>query len=117
MDRRSRRATPAQRDWLVLQHGTCAVDGCTRLALDADIDHETPWARGGKTNLEELRPLCPRHHVDRHRTRAVYRSRPDGSVEVTTPTGFRSSAPPPEHRAGAPVAADPVVPDLVAPPF
>lgn len=99
MDRRSRHATPAQRDWLILQHGTCARDGCTRLALDADIDHDTPWARGGKTNLEDLRPLCPRHHVDRHRTRAVYRTRPDGSVEVNTPTGYRSSAPPPESLA------------------
>ncbi|CAH0205764.1 HNH endonuclease signature motif containing protein [Microbacterium sp. Bi121] len=117
MDRRRRHATQAQRDWLILQHGTCAVDGCTRLALDADIDHDTPWARGGKTNLDDLRPLCPRHHVDRHRTRAIYRSRPDGTVEVTTPTGFRSTAPPPEFRATDDVTAASVVPDLVAPPF
>lgn len=96
MDRRSRHATQAQRDWLVLQHGTCARDGCDNLALDADIDHQTPWAQGGRTNLDELRPLCPRDHRARHQTRAVYRSRPDGSVEVTTPTGFRSAAPPPE---------------------
>ncbi|WP_307723760.1 HNH endonuclease signature motif containing protein [Microbacterium aerolatum] len=117
MDRRSRCATPAQRDWLILQHGTCARDGCTRLALDADIDHRTPWAQGGKTNLDDLRPLCPRHHVDRHRTRAVYRSRPDGSVEVTTPTGFHSSAPPPEAHAarGATSRRDDAA--LVAPPF
>ncbi|WP_404473009.1 DUF222 domain-containing protein [Microbacterium aerolatum] len=117
MDRRSRYATPAQRDWLILQHGTCARDGCTRLALDADIDHHTPWARGGKTNLDDLRPLCPRHHVDRHRTRAVYRSRPDGSVEVTTPTGFRSSAPPPEAHAARGATSRRDDADLVAPPF
>lgn len=94
MDRRSRHATQAQRDWLILQHGTCARDGCNRLALDAEIDHRTPWAQGGKTDLEDLRPLCPRDHVARHRTRVVYRSRPDGSVQVVTPTGFRSTAPP-----------------------
>lgn len=94
MDRRSRRATAAQRDWLILQHGTCARDGCTRLAQNADIDHETPWSQGGKTNIDELRPLCPRDHVNRHLTRAIYRSRPDGSVEVTTPTGFHTTAPP-----------------------
>jgi len=117
MDRRSRRATPAQRDWLALQHGTCSVDGCTRLALDADIDHAVPWAQGGKTDLNELRPLCPRHHRLRHRARAVFRSRPDGSVEVTTPTGFRSSAPPPETRIGIDLAADRALPDPVAPPF
>ncbi|WP_404435793.1 HNH endonuclease [Microbacterium aerolatum] len=117
MDRRSRYATPAQRDWLVLQHGTCARDGCTRLALDADIDHRTAWAQGGKTNLDDLRPLCPRHHVDRHRTRAVYRSRPDGSVEVTTPTGFRSSAPPPEAHAARGATSQRDDAALVAPPF
>lgn len=104
MDRRSRHATQAQRDWLILQHGTCATDGCNRLALDAEIDHRIPWAQGGKTDLEDLRPLCPRHHAARHRTRAVYRSRPDGSVQVVTPTGFRSTAPPPETMATASVA-------------
>lgn len=92
MDRRSRRATRAQREWLIVQHGTCARDGCNRLAQDADIDHKTPWVRGGKTDIDELRPLCPRDHVQRHLTRAIYRSRPDQSVQVTTPTGFETKA-------------------------
>ncbi len=95
MDRRSRRATPAQREWLILQHGTCARDGCNRLAQDADIDHKTPWARGGTTDIDELRPLCPRDHVHRHLTRAIYRSRPDKSVQVITPTGHHSKPPSP----------------------
>ncbi|GAB3630809.1 HNH endonuclease signature motif containing protein [Microbacterium shaanxiense] len=101
MDRRSRRATRAQREWLALQHGTCARDGCNRLAQDADIDHKTPWAHGGKTNLHELRPLCPRDHRHRHLTRAIYRTRPDNSVQVTTPTGHQSK-PPPTSSAIAP---------------
>lgn len=95
MDRRTYRPTRAQRDWLILQHGTCSRDGCSRLAVEADIDHDRPWAHGGNTNLTDLRPLCPRDHVHRHRTRARYRTRPDRSVEVTTPTGFVSDAPPP----------------------
>lgn len=95
MDRRSYRVTRAQRDWLVLQHGTCARDGCTRLAHESDIDHETPWARGGRTNVRELRPLCPADHTTRHRTRFRYRSRPNATVEVTTPTGFVTTEPPP----------------------
>jgi len=93
MDRRSRRATQAQREWLILQHGTCARDGCNRLAQDADIDHKTPWAQGGTTDIDELRPLCPRDHVHRHLTRAIYRSRPDNSVQVITPTGHESKSP------------------------
>lgn len=59
------------------------------------IDSLTAWACGGKTNIDELRPLCPRDHVNQHRTRAVYCSRPDRTVEVTTPTGFRTSPPGP----------------------
>ncbi|MCS3841838.1 HNH endonuclease signature motif containing protein [Microbacterium sp. AK031] len=93
MDRRSRRATPAQREWLILQHGTCARDGCNRLAQDADIDHKTPWAQGGTTDIDELRPLCPRDHVHRHLTRAIYRSRPDNTIQVITPTGHESKPP------------------------
>ncbi|WP_435744893.1 DUF222 domain-containing protein [Microbacterium sp. PMB16] len=95
MDRRTYRPTKAQRDWITVRHGTCSRDGCSRLAVDADIDHDRPWARGGETNLANLRPLCPRDHAHRHRTRAVFRTRPDRTVEVTTPTGFVSDAPPP----------------------
>lgn len=95
MDRRTYRPTRAQRDWLALHHGTCSRDGCTRLAVDADLDHDRPWARGGTTDLTQLRPLCPRDHTIRHRTRVRYRTRPDRSVQVISPTGYTSSAPPP----------------------
>ncbi|GAB6858490.1 HNH endonuclease signature motif containing protein [Microbacterium xylanilyticum] len=96
MDRRTYRPTRAQRDWLILQYGTCSRDGCSRLAIDADFDHDRPWADGGTTDLRQLRPLCPRDHRTRHRTRVRYRTRPEErTVEVVTPTGFRSSAPAP----------------------
>ncbi|MGX1702279.1 HNH endonuclease signature motif containing protein, partial [Microbacterium sp. NPDC055357] len=68
---------------------------CTRLALDADIDHTTPWAHGGPTNIRQLRPLCPPDHTHRHHTKLAYRTRDNGTVEVTTPTGFTSTEPPP----------------------
>lgn len=95
MDRRTYRPTRAQRDWLTLHHGTCSRDGCTRLAVDADLDHDRPWATGGTTDLTQLRPLCPRDHTIRHRTRVRYRTRPDRSVQVISPTGYTSTAPPP----------------------
>lgn len=95
MDRRTYRPTTAQRDWLILTHGTCARDGCNRLALDADLDHQIEWARGGKTNYANLAPLCPADHVIRHRSRLTFRQRPDGTVNVTSPTGFHTQEPPP----------------------
>jgi len=95
MDRRTYRPTKAQRDWLVLQHGTCARDGCDRLALDADLDHEHLWSRGGPTDIGNLRPLCPADHVRRHHTRMIYRNRGNRTVQVITPTGYRTNDPPP----------------------
>lgn len=95
MDRRTYRPTRAQRDWLVLRFGRCARDGCTRLALDADIDHDRPWAQGGTTDEINLRPLCPPDHQHRHSTRFRFMTRRDGTVRVETPTGHVSSAPPP----------------------
>ncbi|MGN7859589.1 DUF222 domain-containing protein [Microbacterium sp. 22303] len=95
LDRRTYRPTKAQRDWLVLQHGTCARDGCDRLALDADLDHAQMWSRGGLTDTGNLRPLCPADHVRRHRTRMIYRNRENHTVQVITPTGFRTNDPPP----------------------
>lgn len=95
LDRRRYRPTTAQRDLLVLTHGTCARDGCDRLALDSDIDHILEWARGGRTNLNDLRPLCPPDHTVRHGTRIRYRARPDGTTQIHTPTGHTSERPPP----------------------
>ncbi|HWV49203.1 MAG TPA: HNH endonuclease signature motif containing protein [Microbacterium sp.] len=95
MDRRTYRPTTAQRDWLILKHGTCSCDGCERLAADAEIDHRRPWAAGGRTNVDSMAPLCPHHHTHRHRTRTRYRSRPNGTIELTTPTGFTTREQPP----------------------
>lgn len=95
LDRRQYRPTKAQRDLLVLTFGTCARDGCDRLALDSDIDHILEWCRGGPTNLKKLRPLCPPDHTTRHGTRIRFHPRTDRTTQVTTPTGFVSAQPPP----------------------
>ncbi|MDR2997892.1 MAG: HNH endonuclease [Microbacterium sp.] len=95
MDRRTYRPTRAQKDWLILNHGTCSRDGCTRLAVDAEFDHDKPWASGGTTDLDQLRPLCPTDHKHRHRLRFVYRTRADNTVQVISPTGFQTEPPPP----------------------
>ncbi|NLP85049.1 DUF222 domain-containing protein [Microbacterium sp. CFH 90308] len=95
MDRRVYRSTGAQRDWIVLQHHLCTRDGCTRLAMEADIDHDVPWSQGGKTNLRLLRPLCPPDHGRRHQTTFAYRTRENGTVEVSTPTGYTTPEEPP----------------------
>nr|WP_274637986.1 HNH endonuclease signature motif containing protein [Microbacterium bovistercoris] len=95
MDRRSRRATRAQRDWLVLRHGTCLRDGCTRLAIDADIDHHCAYhGRGrGATDIDNLDPLCDPDHAMKDTTRIRHRRRDDGTIEREFPTGHRTANP------------------------
>jgi hypothetical protein len=60
---RSRRlANAAQRAALRLLHPTCAIDWCDKPYDWCDIHHLTPWNQGGRTDLDNLVPLCSKHH-------------------------------------------------------
>ena len=95
MDRRSRRATPAQRDWLALLHGTCLRDGCDRLAIDADIDHHCAYHGPGRgpTDIANLDPMCDPDHAVKDATLLRHRRRDDGSIEIEFPSGHRTENP------------------------
>lgn len=95
MDRRSRRATSAQRTWLALTHGTCARDGCERLAIDADIDHHCAYHGPGRgaTDISNLDPFCDPDHALKDTTRLRHVRREDGSVEIRFPSGHRTKNP------------------------
>jgi hypothetical protein len=55
--------TPAQREVYLAVYAGCAADGCDRPPAWADIDHKTPWADGGHTDLNNGQPLCRWHNV------------------------------------------------------
>jgi hypothetical protein len=40
---------------------TCSVEGCTRTRVE--IDHRHDWAKGGRTQVQNLDPLCSHHHA------------------------------------------------------
>jgi hypothetical protein len=107
MDRRARKVTRAQREWLILAHGICTRDGCTRSAAEADIDHWTMYhgPQQGPTNLANLHPFCASDHRLKDRTRIRYRKREDGTTAVETATGYRSVTE--EVLANRPVYDDP----------
>ena len=62
------RRSPAYRPPPTLQHlirvrqQTCAFPGCRRPASQCDLDHTTPFQRGGLTCECNLAPLCRSHH-------------------------------------------------------
>ncbi len=100
MDRRSRRITRAQYEWLLLTHGTCTRDGCTRPAIDTEIDHFTGYhsPQRGPTNIRNLHPFCEPEHHTKDKTRLRYRRRPDGTTAFRSPTGFETAPDPDPHR-------------------
>jgi hypothetical protein len=101
---RSRRtATREQRRALRAVHRTCAIDGCQTLFDWCQIHHIHDWNNGGLTDLDNLAPLCHRHHHQVHeggwalRLNATDRTltlmRPDGATYRTMrPPGLRPDA-------------------------
>ncbi len=60
--RAKRLATADQRRALRAIHGTCAAPDCRVRFGDCDIHHLEEWMQGGATNLDNLIPLCSKHH-------------------------------------------------------
>ena len=66
---------------------TCAFPGCRVPSSDCDLDHTTPWARGGTTDPSNLAPLCRHDHRIRHRWGWRYRKGAGATHQWTSPLG------------------------------
>ena len=64
--RSKRLATAHQRRALESAHETCAIDGCVVPYHHCSIHHIDYWENGGPTDLNNLIPLCSRHHHKAH---------------------------------------------------
>ena len=95
LDRTRYRPSKAQRDWLALRYGTCTRPGCSKLAVDSDVDHLHDWFLGGRTDEANLLPLCRNHHRLKHATKFSVARADDGTVSWTSPTGFTATTEPP----------------------
>lgn len=82
------RVPAALRAFLVARDGTCRFPGCTRAATYCEIDHATPWCRGGTTDEANLGPLCTRHHLMKtHLGWRIVDVHPDGRTTWLSPDG------------------------------
>ena len=61
-----RLATAYQRRALAAVHETCAIDGCSVKFGHCEPHHIDYWENGGATDLNNLVPLCSRHHHAAH---------------------------------------------------
>ncbi|WP_405060709.1 DUF222 domain-containing protein [Kribbella sp. NBC_01505] len=82
---------------LLARHPVCAWPGCNRASRECDRDHGTRFADSGTTSLAGLAPYCEYHHVIKDTPEWGWRTdnHPDGSVTLTTPTGYRYTTVPP----------------------
>lgn len=85
--REVRTATRAQRRALRAMYPTCAFDGCRASFDHCEIHHVVPWHQGGPTDLDNLVPLCGRHHHLVHEGRWQIRMLPDRALEIRHPDG------------------------------
>ncbi|NJC23755.1 hypothetical protein BJ994_002831 [Arthrobacter pigmenti] len=75
-------------DWVRITHPTCIHPGCNRSAWTSEIDHTTPWAHGGNTELSNLAPRCKLHHT--LKTEGIWadtQTTPSGAMHITSLAG------------------------------
>ena len=103
LGRTTRLANRAQRRALRALYPTCAIPGCdTRYEL-CKLHHVIWWEHGGRTDLDNLLPLCVRHHHAVHDTGWQLKLTPDRQLTITYPdTTTHTTGPPRRGNAATP---------------
>jgi hypothetical protein len=112
MGRTRRLATVEQRRALRAMYRACGFPGCGVRFEDCRIHHVTWWEHLGATNLDNLLPMCERHHHHVHEggwtltikpDRTITLRRPDGALhhEGPTTTGSANTGPRPPPASAA----------------
>ncbi|MGZ7020004.1 MAG: DUF222 domain-containing protein [Ilumatobacteraceae bacterium] len=98
LGRASRVANREQRRALRVMYRGCAIPGCEARFADCDIHHLRWYRKLGLTDIDNLLPICHRHHhcvheggwhlaLDTHRNLTI--TYPDGNIQTTGPPKIR----------------------------
>ena len=98
LGRSTRLANRAQRRVLRALYPTCAIPGCEARFELCKIHHVIWWDDGGLTDLDNLLPLCSRHHHDVHDAGWQLKLTPDRHLTITYPDGTTQTTSPPRRR-------------------
>lgn len=88
LGRTQRTASIEQRIALMAAEGVCIHHRCEQSAINCEVHHVLPWARGGHTDIENLHIYCRTHH------------RPNNDSPHDSPTRGRSELDPETGRYG-----------------
>jgi hypothetical protein len=101
LGRNTRLANRAQRRALRGLYRGCAIPGCTVGYDRCKLHHIVWWRHGGNTDLDNLIPICSKHHTKIHNDdwiielgphRELTLRLPDGTVHNTGPPGRHNAA-------------------------
>ncbi len=99
LGRSTRLANRAQRRALRGLYASCAVPGCSARFDHTSIHHVVWWRNGGRTDLDNLLPLCWKHHHLVHEGGWLLALRPDRTLTLTLPDGTVMATGPPVRSA------------------
>jgi hypothetical protein len=101
LGRSTRTVNRAQRRKLRALHKTCVGDGCLVGFEQCEIHHVIFWRFKGRSDIDNLVPVCSRHHHLAHEGRWTLTMTPDRIVTWTRPDGTTHSVHKPDNRLGA----------------
>jgi hypothetical protein len=100
LGRTTRLANRAQRRALRGLYATCAIPGCSTHYDRCKLHHVIWWRHGGRTDLDNLLPLCVHHHHKVHDDGWQLTLGPDRELTLTLPDGtVHNTGPPSRHSA------------------
>jgi hypothetical protein len=99
LGRSTRLANRAQRRALRGLYATCAIPGCTTRYDRCKLHHVIWWRHGGCTDLDNLLPVCVRHHHKIHDAGWEVTLGPNRELTIRLPDGTTQSTGPPTIRA------------------
>ena len=99
LGRTTRLANRAQRRALCGLYSTCAIPGCKVRYGRTKLHHVIWWRHGGRTDLENLLPLCEIHHQKIHHHGWIITLGPHRQLTLTLPDGQIMTTGPPKRAA------------------
>ena len=101
LGRTTRLANRAQRRALRGLYRCCAIPGCTVAYDRCKLHHIIWWRNQGRTDLDNLLPVCPVHHTKIHNDRWHIELGPNRELTLTLPDGTTHTTGPPRRQTAA----------------
>jgi hypothetical protein len=100
LDRSTRLANRDQRRALRVLYTTCAIPGCAVRYDRCKLHHVIWWRNGGRTDLDNLLPVCAHHHTRLHAEHWDLSLGPNRELTIRFSDGnVLSTGPPSRHAA------------------